>query len=139
MKSLSKISILTLITLFCATVGLAERQVPKKIVKNFNKLDADKSESISAEEAKGRKALRKAFDQVDSDGDGLVTLSEYEMFVYMRNFNKRDSDKNGTLTRDEASNSKALRKNFDKIDVDGDGILKFEELTSFNMKENKKG
>lgn len=46
----------------------------------YDELDADSNGYITKDEAKVRRDLIKNWDQIDKDGDGKLTLTEYESY-----------------------------------------------------------
>ena len=113
----------------------------------IDRLDADGSGTISAEEAKG--SLAKRFDKIDADGDGEITESELaygreERREKVRAGGKRlkeaDTDGNGAISADEAADAglERLVENFDHIDADGDGEVSREEMRDMAKQMKKK-
>jgi len=86
-KTYMKTKILLLIALFAACIipsfthagedGEGEKKGPDP-AKMFKKLDADKSGSISSEEAAARKGLAKRFEKLDKDGSGDLSMDEFK-------------------------------------------------------------
>lgn len=73
------------------------------------------------------------FDRLDGDGDGRVTMEEMEA-IRMERFGAADTDGDGQVSRDEfiavATERAAERAGgaFDRLDVDGDGVLSADAL-----------
>lgn len=114
--------------------GKGTPPIPAKIIE---RLDADGSGTISADEAKG--PLAKNFERVDADGDGEITKSELARHQKERKGKARevgmklkeaDTDGNRAISADEAAeaNLERLVQHFDKIDADGDGEISKEEM-----------
>lgn len=106
----------------------------------IEKLDADSSGGISAEEAKG--PLAKNFDKIDANGDGEITADELGKMGKKRQakdpaagFAKMDADGSGGISKEEAG--KRLQKRFDDLDTDGSGELSLEELSAAKGKGKK--
>lgn len=89
-------------------------------------------------EASGAERFLENFSNIDSDGSGDLTREEMRAF----RDNKRqaakdkvqsaDSDGNGAISYDEASNAgfDRLVKHFDKLDSNGDGEVTREEMNA---------
>ena len=73
-----KIKSLTLILLFgisaTSTITAQEPYI-------FDEIDGDKNGAISMSEAKVRAELVKNFAQIDSDGDGTLSVDEYSSYM----------------------------------------------------------
>jgi Ca2+-binding EF-hand superfamily protein len=124
----------------------------------FQRLDTDESGTLSAEEVKG--PLAKNFDEIDADGDGQLTQKEMMVANKNRakgekgkeakgekagkggpegkgpNLKEVDTDENGAISKEEATEAgmERLLEHFDDIDADGDG-----EITREEMKAMPKG
>lgn len=71
------------------------------------------------------KMAEKKFDEMDSNGDGLLSLEETLAFHEAR-FAFADADGDGLLTMDELKNSRK-RMRFDRVDTNDDGFISEEE------------
>lgn len=80
-----------------------------------------------------------SFEELDTDGDGVLTRAELQAPALDR-FSAADADGDGALSPDEmtamAEGRRAERAErmidrlFDRRDIDGDGLLQFDELTT---------
>ncbi len=84
----------------------------------------------------------------DTDGDGALTAEEYVLFEADRQFNFRDKNKDGILTKVEwlgKSKSSFPKDAWDKFNADGDETFNADELVSVylwifgNKDKNKDG
>lgn len=115
-------------------------------------IDTDKNDAISLDEAKAsdKKRLVENFDEIDADSDGLLTKDELKGFGKKMRKNKKgnhimkhlDKNADGVISREEAESAdrKMLPTNFNLIDVNNDDNLSKEELKEFrkNNKREKK-
>lgn len=144
------------------TITRAEADAVK--AEMFAKLDTDRSGSLSAEELEqGKQAFRAArqqarfaredangdgflaadetrmpaqrFAQLDTDGDGRVSLAELQAAPKRgprrdpaKRFARLDANDDGRVTRDEVPRMPDAR--FQKLDQNGDGALSVEELSA---------
>ena len=108
----------------------------------IERLDTDQNGTISQDEAKGPLAAH--FDKIDANGDGEVDVGELKAARAERTdkakekrpkLKQADTDGNGTISYDEASEAglEKLVEHFDQIDGDGDG-----EITKQEMRTMKK-
>ena len=65
---------------------------------------------------------RDNFDRLDKDGDGVLTKFEFVAYMLVQN---------GVVTE---ADIKALEKQFDRMDMNGDRHLSFEEITNFESR-----
>lgn len=93
-------------------------------------------------------AAESRFDRADSDGDGTVTLAEFENAALERSreiFSRLDADSSGTLTADEVSRLQRDRRGghhgrrfgpermMRRLDTDNSGSLSQSELDGFRF------
>ncbi|HUG45299.1 MAG TPA: EF-hand domain-containing protein [Sphingomicrobium sp.] len=129
--------------------------VVARVQEHFAKLDADKDGFVTKAEAEAMKAEKrkmkmgghdKMFDRMDADKDGSISRAEFDaahkaMAEKMakhrqmrmghgplgpRMFEIADTDNDGRVSLEEATNAALAR--FDKADTDRDGILTAEEM-----------
>ena len=99
----------------------------------FNNIDADHNGYIEYEEfiraAVDKEYflsdtfLRFAFDYFDRDKNGVISFSEVKQLFYQNRKNKHNSEA-----------QKQLLKNFEDMDINGDGVLSFEEFVKMSKK-----
>ena len=106
----------------------------------FAKLDTNRDNSGSCDEFCAY-MKQEVYARVDADGDGKVTLAEWQAVnskVDKARFDKADRDRDGAITRIEADaafdREGSLTKLFAKIDADGDGSLSRQEVSAFREK-----
>ena len=114
-------------------LNLSGKELEEKVNIIFNNIDTDHNGYIEYEEfiraAVDKEYflsdifLRFAFDYFDRDNNGSITFNEIKQI-----FNQNDKNKNN----DEAQ--KELQKNFDEMDLNGDGILSFDEFVEMTKK-----
>lgn len=100
----------------------------------MQKLDADGSGTLSADEVEGTR-LAEHFAEIDTDGDGELTKEELKAGHKGRKGKrgkgkrgkKLDKDGNGSLSAAEVEGTR-LAEAFSEIDADGDGELSKEEM-----------
>jgi Ca2+-binding EF-hand superfamily protein len=81
----------------------------------------------------------KTFKQMDADGDGKVTFNEastywlaHELAKASATFDKRDQDKNGSLSFQEfAPTPQEIKEDFDARDTNHDGSIDVNEFVAF--------
>ena len=99
------------------TLDKDEAKALPRVAKNFDQLDADKDGTVTLDEIMaGMKGKAKG---KQGKGHGM--------------FAEADKDKVGTLDREEAKAMPKVAENFDKIDTDKDGTVSMEEIHSFMM------
>ena len=123
-------------------------------MRDFDRIDSDRSGHIGEQEVRAAVAVRglpstyvQAFMKAaDRDGDGRVSLSEFQSFCDQREarlrtiFAKIDSDGDGKLTSDEIRagaetlgvriSSEQLRVFVERLDTDRDSAITFSEFRS---------
>ena len=67
--------------------------------------------------------LRFAFDYFDRDKNGQISFDEIKQIFYQNDKNKHNSEA-----------QKQLQKSFEEMDINGDGILSFEEFVEMTKK-----
>lgn len=70
---------------------------------------------------------RIAFDQIDANSDGAVTMEEVKAHQVAR-FNKADSDGDGFLTPEEMRGSDRAQRMLKRFDTNRDGVIDESEL-----------
>lgn len=113
------------------------RPHPKEM---FKKLDTNKDEKISKEEAKQtpHKHLFENFDKIDLNKDGYIEKSELEEGRKLRRAEKMkavDTNKDGKISIDEMLAFK--KQHLIKADKNNNGFLEPEELKA--MRKHRKG
>lgn len=66
---------------------------------------------------------------LDADGDGTVSIPEYETFV-ARAFQRMDRNGDGFLTQREAQTGGVTEAMFVMVDTNGDGGISWDEFTA---------
>jgi Ca2+-binding EF-hand superfamily protein len=112
-----------------------------KLEQAFKKADKDNDGSLDREEAKALPRVAKNFDKIDADKSGTVTLAEIHAAGNQAakqieeqdraRFQAADKDHDGTLDREEAKVFPRIAKNFDKIDADKSGTISQEEIRNY--------
>ena len=107
--------------------GMNPKQAAQKRKLIFSIIDADNNGYIETEEFiracihpnifNSVNYLKYAFDYFDTDNSGDITLSEIEAKFFQTSKNQTQNSK------------KELKKLFDKIDINGDGKISFEEFS----------
>lgn len=125
-------------------------------VKLFDRLDLNKDEKISKEEAANNPRFSQNFENVDANKDGGISREELKAFKAtqkgsdQRQGSKKehagekkaelDTNGDGKISRDEASksgNERFLNK-FDEMDTDKDGFISKEEKKAAYVNKQKK-
>lgn len=128
--------------------SLSQNEAPDRMKQRFNMLDTNGDKSVSKEE------LQAAFDKMEGKGDkgqaggkgqrgkgkgkgGKEGASgrrgQMDPAAIMK---KMDANKDGVLTKEEAP--ERMKKNFDRIDADGNGKVTADEFKT-SMEKMKKG
>lgn len=100
----------------------------------LDRANADKDDAISLEEME---AVREApFNRFDRDGDGVVREAEIRATIQesvdratQRMVRRLDSDRDGTITKDEFN--RITRERFGWLDLNDDGKITEDELPRF--------
>jgi Ca2+-binding EF-hand superfamily protein len=95
---------------------------------NFRAVDLNGDGVISEREAGTMPlSLRETFDSVDADGDGNVSQVEYQAarvnLLQALDFAEIDTDGDGVITRAETAEVPILGDQYDRFDVNSDGML----------------
>ena len=126
-------------------------------VKLFDRLDVNKDEKISKDEAANNPRFSQNFETTDTNKDGGITREELKAFKAtqkgsdQRQGSKKehagekkaelDTNGDGKISRDEAAksgNERFLNK-FDEMDTDKDGFVSKEEKKAAYLNKPKKG
>jgi Ca2+-binding EF-hand superfamily protein len=108
----------------------------------FAKLDTNRDNSGSCDEFRAY-MKQEVFTRVDADGNGSVTLAEWQAVnpkvdKDKARFDKADRNRDGSISRSEADaafdREGSLTKLFAKIDANGDGSLSRDEVSAFREK-----
>ncbi|MFZ4774413.1 MAG: EF-hand domain-containing protein [Terrimicrobiaceae bacterium] len=112
----------------CQTTGTTDR---------FAKADSNKDGKLTSDEASDYIVIG-IFESLDANKDGKLSLSECAVetnAVAVKDFHKRDLNKDGTVTREEAiaygRKKGMVAKAFPKADKNQDGSLSRAEVNSF--------
>ncbi len=135
----------------CCTLAASAQTAPAKgpAMSWIGDLDTDHDGRVSKQEAAAVPAIAKAFDQIDTNKDGNITMSEVR--VFWRNgvmaaaqasgpglaaaFTKADANHDGKLSEAEAkAGMPRMSANFKVLDTNKDGFLSKDEVSaSANM------
>jgi len=112
---------------------LSGKELQEKVDIIFNNIDTDHNGYIEYEEFLraavdkeyflSENFLRYAFDYFDRDKNGEITYNEVKQLFYQNDKNKHNT---------EAQNQ--LMKNFEEMDINGDGVLSFDEFVKMAKK-----
>ena len=112
---------------------LSGKELKNKVDVIFNNIDADHNGYIEYEEFiraavdkdyfLSENFLRFAFDYFDRDKNGEISFNEIKQLFYQNDNNKYNSEA-----------QKQLLKNFKEMDLNGDGILSFDEFVKMSKK-----
>lgn len=100
---------------------------------DFDGLDFNDDGVISEREADGvRPSLRERFAEVDADGDGNVSRSEYDAarlnLLRQTEFAAFDTDGDGVIDKSEADDNPGLKESFRSVDIDDDKLISGDEF-----------
>ena len=70
------------------------------------------------------------FDQMDSNGDGQISQSEFDE-SHAKRFARWDRDGNGEVTKDEVQ--RRVSRRFERVDSNGDGIIEESEFQAHSQ------
>jgi Ca2+-binding EF-hand superfamily protein len=115
---------------------------PEQVIE---RLDTDQNGTISQDEATGPMAKR--FEKIDANEDGEVDAGELKAARERRKDKEKgeklkqaDTDGNGAISYDEASQAglEKLVEHFDKVDGDGDGQITKQEMRTMKKAIGKR-
>lgn len=119
----------------------AKKEQEAKFDQIFRVLDTNNSGKLSKAEVELKApAILENFDQMDANHDGGLTkkeikdalaLSEKRRREFAQSLEAADKDKNGRLTREEATALPNISANFDAIDSNHDGELVIKEIADY--------
>ena len=143
-KLLLPAAALALLATGCQTTGSADRSRAAKPADRFAQADANKDGKLSQNEAIDYYVIA-VFAALDKNKDGKLSLSECAVEgapATVKNFKKRDLNKDGYVTLQEAiayaRKHGIVVKEFAKADKNHDGYLTREEVIAFyGSKEGK--
>jgi len=122
------VSLVSLVSTGCQSTGSSNR---------FAKADANKDGKLTLGEANEFIVIG-VFESLDANKDGKLSLSECTVEAApetVKDFQKRDLNKDGTVTREEAvsygEKKGMVHKAFPKADKNQDSFLSREEVNSF--------
>jgi Ca2+-binding EF-hand superfamily protein len=143
------VAVLVMALCVVAAPASACGDVEGKVSRIFEKLDANRDEGLSRDEVRDH-WMEKKFDRADADGNGTVTRQELLEFKggwrhkkakikSAKILEKLDADQDGRVSRPEAGGHWMAHK-FERVDVDSDGFLTYEEILAFKSShKHKKG
>ena len=122
-------SLIAAVCVFTAAGATAALAAPHGHGKRFEQLDENGDGLVTADEMDAKRAA--LFDNADANGDGA--LSEDEMRAYHKAKReerraKHNPDTNGDGVVDRNEYQAAADKRFDRMDKNGDGVLSEDEL-----------
>lgn len=127
-RLLLPVAALALASVGCQSTGSVDR---------FAKADTNKDGKLSSDEASDYIVIG-VFESLDTNKDGKLSLSECAVEgapERVSNFNKRDLNKDGVVTREEAiaygRKHGMVKKDFAKADKNHDGYLTREEVICY--------
>jgi Ca2+-binding EF-hand superfamily protein len=135
------IGIFFVVTPYIAWSGDQTGKMDSKFDQLFRAVDTNADGKISREEAELKApAMADGFDVIDTNHDGGLSKAEIKAFTstlekkrreFQQRLEKADKDKNGTLSREEASALPNLSAHFEEIDVNLDGQLSIKEISDY--------
>lgn len=118
-----------------------KKEMDVKFDQLFNTVDTSGDGKISREEAALKApAMADGFDAIDTNHDGGLSKVEIKAFTaaleksrreFQKRLTKADKDKNGLLSREEATDLPNLSAHFDEIDTNLDGQLNIKEISDY--------
>jgi Ca2+-binding EF-hand superfamily protein len=140
MKRFAALTVCILCALSLPAAALAAEH-GRKLEQAFKQADHDNDGSLDREEAKTLPRVAKNFDRIDADKSGTITLDEIRTSAHtaaqkMRaqheaKFAAADKDHDGTLDPEEAKALPRVAKSFDAIDADKSGTVSEEEIRDY--------
>jgi hypothetical protein len=107
---------------------------------SFTDMDRNMDSGVTRDELAPNEVLRQRFNEVDTSGDGSLSVAEIERFrgdmagaqqsvmTDNRSFAEMDANRDGKLTHDELTEADMLERHFDEADADHDGSLSAAEV-----------
>ena len=123
MKTACLAAAVSAVLTICMGVGLA---APMRVA-----IDADRDGVITRVEASGHPKLAARFDALDANRDGVIDAGDRPQRVKGKGkgmLAKIDANRDGRITRAEASTHPKLAERFDMFDANRDGALTRDEL-----------
>ena len=132
---MSRAGSLLAVTLLAAAPALGQGTqptpdlLPQDVRIRFETADLDESGGLTRDEAIKGGFSSTAFQQVDRDGDQIVTVTEVATYLGDRakEWANADSDHDGSITAAEAENAPTIKSVFSTADQNSDGILRQQE------------
>jgi Ca2+-binding EF-hand superfamily protein len=109
---------------------------------SFTDMDRNMDSGVTRDELAPNEVLRQRFNEVDTSGDGTLSVAEIERFrsgsagiqqpvmTDNRSFAQMDANGDGRITHDELGEADMLERHFEEADVDHDGSLSAAEVDS---------
>lgn len=129
------------VALAAESAGNSKKEIEAKFNQLFKAVDTNGDGKISKLEAESKApAVAEGFDVIDTDHDGGLSKAEIKAFTgalekkrrdFQQRLEKADKDKNGLLSRDEASTLPNLSAHFEEIDSNFDGQLNIKEISDY--------
>lgn len=103
--------------------------LPQDVRIRFQTSDLDQSGGLTQDEAIKGGFSSTAFQQVDKDGDQIVTVTEIATYLGDRakEWANADTDHDGAITAQEADNAPNIKSVFSTADQNSDGVLRQQE------------
>ena len=129
MKHLAIIGALLLSASAAAAQQPTPDLLPQDIRVRFQTADLDNSGGLTQDEAVKGGFSSSTFTQVDTDHDGVVTVTEIAVYLADRakEWSDADTDHDDTISAQEAQSAPTIRSIFTSADTDHDGTLRRQE------------